>query len=157
MITNIVKANLLEIKRFINAPRDRVFAAWTRPEEMLKWLGGGQRVCLSVTADLQIGGQWHIRMQSAQAGETEFHGVYLAVKPPTKLVYTWCWKNHPLMGTGETLVTVEFLELDGGTEIHLRHEGFASVELRDRHNEGWSGCVEKLGKSLYKPAGVCQI
>ena len=156
MSTNIVKENLLEIKRFINAPRDRVFAAWTRPEEMVKWLGGEQRVCLSVTADIQIGGQWLIRMQSAHAGETEFYGVYLAVKPPAKLVYTWCWKNHPLMGAGETLVTVEFLDLDGGTEIHLRHEGFASVELRDRHNEGWSGCFEKLGKWLYEPAGVCQ-
>ncbi len=32
------KKNLLEIKRFINAPRERVFAAWTRPEEMSKWL-----------------------------------------------------------------------------------------------------------------------
>ena len=157
MSTNIIKENLLEIKRFINAPRDRVFAAWTKPEEMVKWLGCEQRVCLSVTADVQIGGQWRIRMKSAQAGETEFHGVYLAVRPPAKLVYTWCWKNHPLMGAGETLVTVEFLELDGGTEIHLRHEGFASVELRDRHNEGWSGCVEKLGKCLYEPAGVCQI
>ena len=38
MSANIVKENLLEIKRFINAPRERVFAAWTRPEEMAKWL-----------------------------------------------------------------------------------------------------------------------
>src|SRR5882757_11252695 len=101
MNTNIVKENLLEIKRFINAPRERVFAAWTRPEEMVKWLGGEHRVCLSVAADIQIGGQWLIRMQSAHTGETEFHGVYLSVKPPAKLVYTWCWKNHPLLGTGE--------------------------------------------------------
>ncbi len=129
MTTETDKKNLLEIKRFINAPRERVFAAWTRPEEMAKWLGGEHRACLSVTADAQVGGQWQIWMKSAQVGETEFHGVYLAVKPPTKLVYTWCWKNHPLMGTGETLVTLEFLELDGGTELHLRHEGFANVEL----------------------------
>lgn len=157
MSTNIIKENLLEIKRFINAPRERVFAAWTRPEERMKWFGDEHCTCLSVAADVQVGGQWQIRMKSDRMGETEFHGVYLAVKPPAKLVYTWCWKNHPLMGAGETLVTVEFLELDGGTEIHLRHEGFASVELRDRHNEGWSGCVEKLGKWLYEPAGICQI
>lgn len=157
MSATILKANLLEIKRFINAPRERVFAAWTRTEEMVKWLGCAHCACLSVAADVQIGGQWRIRMQSPHVGETEFHGVYLAVKPPAKLVHTWCWKIHPLMGTGATLVTVEFLELDGGTEIHLRHEGFANVELRNRHTEGWNGCIEKLGKWLYEPAGVCQM
>ncbi len=156
MSANIVKENLLEIKRFINAPRERVFAAWTRPGEMSKWLGGEHRACLSVVADVQVGGQWRIRMKSGPAGETEFFGVYLAVKPPAKLVYTWCWKNHPLMGTGETLVTLEFLELDGGTEMHLRHEGFPNVELRNRHSEGWGCCVEKLGKWLGELAEACQ-
>ncbi len=107
MTTETNKKNLLEIKRFINAPRERVFNAWTRPEEMSQWLGGEHRACLFVTTDVQVGGQWQIRMKSAQVGETEFHGVYLAMKPPAKLVYTWCWKNHPLMGTGETLVTLE--------------------------------------------------
>jgi len=121
--------NSLEIKRFLNAPRERVFAAWTRPEERMKWFGNEHSTCLSVTADVQVGGQWRIRMKSDRAGETEFYGVYLAVK---------------------------FLELDGGTEIHLRHEGFANVELRNRHMEGWGGCIEKLAKWLYEPAEVCQ-
>ncbi len=156
MNTNIAKENLLEIKRFINAPRERVFNAWTRPEERMKWCGDEQCACLSVAADVQVGGQWQIRMKSDRMGETEFYGVYLTVKPPAKLVYTWCWKNHPLMGTGETLVTVDFLELDGGTEIHLRHEGFPNVELRNRHSEGWSGCIEKLERWLQKTECLCQ-
>ncbi len=95
-------------------------------------------------------------MKSAQAGETEFHGVYLAVKPPAKLVYTWCLKNHPLMGTGETIVSLEFLELVGGTEVHLRHVGFSYVELRNRHSEGWGCCVEQLGKWLGELTETCQ-
>jgi uncharacterized protein YndB with AHSA1/START domain len=143
MITNSARENLLEIKRFINAPRPRVFAAWTRPEEIVKWFGPGSAICLSAKANLQIGGEYHICMKPEHAGETDFHGVYLEVKPPKRLVYTWVWKNHPLMGSGETLVTVEFLELDGGTEIHLRQEGFASQPLRDMHIRGWSS-LDKL-------------
>ncbi len=142
------KENSLEIKRFINAPRARVFAAWTRPEEIVKWFGPEHVTCLSATTEIQIGGAFHLRMKSDYAGETDYRGVYLVVKPPAKLVYTWGWKNHPSMGTGETLVTVEFLELDGGTEIHLRHEGFANVEQRDRHGHGWSGCFDKLERLL---------
>lgn len=148
MNTSNAKENTLEIKCFIAAPRARVFAAWTRPEELVKWFGPEHCACLSATADVQIGGAWHLRMKSDSAGETDFRGVYLVVKPPAKLVYTWGWKKHPLMGAGETLVTVEFLELDGGTEIHLRHEGFANVGLRDRHEHGWRGCFEKLEKFL---------
>jgi len=148
MNTKSVTENLLEIRRFINAPRERIFAAWTRPEEIVKWSGSEQCACLSATADVQIGGEWHLRMKSEHAGETDFRGVYLEVKPPAKLVYTWCWRNHPQMGAGDTLVTVEFLELDGGTEIHLRHEGFANIDLRDRHEAGWNGCFDKLERWL---------
>lgn len=148
MNTKPVAGILLEIKRFINAPRERVFAAWTRPEEMVKWFGSERCACISVAADVQVGGQWCMRMKSDGTGENDYRGVYLVVKPPAKLVYTWCWNNHPLMGAGDTLVTVEFLELDGGTEIHLRHEGFANMELRDRQEHGWAGCVERLGRWL---------
>jgi glutathione S-transferase len=144
MTTNTMRENSLEIRRFINVPRDCVFAAWPRPEEIVKWFGPQNVTCLSATAEVQIGGAWHFRMQSDHAGETEHRGVYLVVKTPAKLVYTWTWKNHPILGAGETLVTVEFLELDGGTEIHLRHEGFANVNLRDRHDHDWNGCFDRL-------------
>lgn len=143
MTSNITGENKLEIKRFISASRARIFAAWTRPEEIMKWFGPGPVTCLSAKVDLQIGGEYHIRMKSDYAGETDFRGVYLEVKPPSRLVYTWLWKNHPAMGSGATLVTVNFMELDGGTEIHLVQEGFAAAALRDMHIRGWSS-LDKL-------------
>ena len=42
---------------------------------------------------------------------------------------------------GETLVTVEFNEVDGGTEVVLVHEGFPATEARDGHEEGWGACM----------------
>jgi hypothetical protein len=32
----------------------------------------------------------------------------------------------------------------------LTHEKFASVESRDRHNDGWTRCLDSLGKFVAK-------
>jgi hypothetical protein len=36
----------------------------------------------------------------------------------------------------------------GGTELTLLHEQFFDVEARDRHHEGWTGCIDRLGTFL---------
>jgi len=48
------------------------------------------------------------------------------------------------MDGGETLVTVEFRDQRGETEVILTHERFRNAEERDRHQQGWSGCLERL-------------
>ena len=50
------------------------------------------------------------------------------------------------MGTGETLVTVEFKDVDrdARTEIVLTHERSKDEAARDRHGEGWNGCLDHL-------------
>ena len=42
----------LEIKRFINAPRDRVYAAWTDPAQLKQWWGPDGVRTRSLTADV---------------------------------------------------------------------------------------------------------
>ena len=48
------------------------------------------------------------------------------------------------------LVTLEFKARGKQTELTLTHEKFASIESRDRHNEGWTRCLGSLGKFLGK-------
>ena len=48
------------------------------------------------------------------------------------------------------LVTVELKARGGQTELTLTHEKFASVESRDRHNEGWGRCLNELGNFVEK-------
>jgi len=45
---------------------------------------------------------------------------------------------------GETLVTVEFLDRGGRTDVVLIHERFPNEAVRDRHESGWAGCLAKL-------------
>jgi uncharacterized protein YndB with AHSA1/START domain len=73
-------------------------------------------------------------------------GIHREVRPPERLVYTWRWAAKPEMG--ETLVTVEFREAGGSTEVVLTHELFPTAMARDDHNRGWNGCLDRLAKLL---------
>jgi len=78
--------------------------------------------------------------------------VYREVAAPEKLVFTWAWEAGGGCGDSEneqpveTLVTVEFREKGQTTEVLLTHELFPNAESRDKHQEGWSGCLARLGK-----------
>ncbi len=43
-------------------------------------------------------------------------------------------------------MTLEFRDLGGSTEVTLTHEHFPNAEVRDKHNEGWNGCLEQLAR-----------
>jgi uncharacterized protein YndB with AHSA1/START domain len=148
----------LEIKRLIKAPRERVFDAWTSPDEILKWFGPeGTCQPLSAQVDLRVGGEYRIRaISQACGGPTEVSGVYREVQRPSRLVYTWQW-NDPPLNFGETLVTVDFVDFNGATEVRLHQEGFPNVEMRDGHNYGWSASFDKLERLFHGAVDERQV
>jgi uncharacterized protein len=151
MSTKVAQTLTLEVKRLIKAPRERVFAAWTTPDQILKWFGSEECQALSAKMDLRVGGEYQIHTHTMEVG-----GVFQEVKRPSRLVYSWNWRsvNAPTSEMGDTIVTVDFIEADGATEVRLRHEGFADTESRDKHNYGWKGCFDKLEKLFAESCGV---
>ena len=81
-------------------------------------------------------------MHSSGAMDHVIGGEYREIVAGEKLVFTWAWESGG-MG-GETLVTLEFRDRDGGTELSLTHEGFDSTESCDAHNRGWSSSLNCL-------------
>jgi uncharacterized protein YndB with AHSA1/START domain len=73
-------------------------------------------------------------------------GRYREIRPPEELVFTWRSEQEP--GDRETLVTVEFHDLGGSTEIMLIHGRFSNLEEREKHSHGWTGCRDQLAKIL---------
>ncbi len=71
------------------------------------------------------------------------YGTYRLIDPPRKLVYTWNWENST---TPDTLVTVDFRSQGESTEVTVTHEKFLDIETRDKHNEGWTGCMGRLDR-----------
>jgi uncharacterized protein YndB with AHSA1/START domain len=132
----------LEVRRVINAPRERVFDAWTKPEEMKRWKAPGPLVSSKVEVDLRVGGQYRVHMREPTGVEHRAVGVYREIDRPRRLVYTWTWEDDP--SVTDTVITVEFHERGAATEVVLRHDGLVAPEQRARHEEGWVGCLVKL-------------
>jgi uncharacterized protein YndB with AHSA1/START domain len=133
----------LRLRRVFKAPREAVFAAWTNPEQMKKWvIPEPGFVTPEVEVDLRIGGKYRIQMLSPKGNFHTAVGVYREVSAPEKLVFSWSWLEYPMHG--ETQVTIEFLERGGETEMLFTHEFFPNKDSRDDHNRGWSGAIGHL-------------
>jgi glutathione S-transferase len=134
----------LQITTHVMAPRSKVYAAFVTPEILAKWFAPETRVAVPEQLDVRPGGRYRISM----AGEDDKPvavGEYKEVVEGAKLVFTWGWDGDP---SQPTLVTVSFSDKDGGTEVVLTHERFATAETRDHHRMGWQSIMDKLGPLL---------
>lgn len=135
----------LTIKRRFNTSPAKVFAAWTDPEKVKRWMGPGEVKVLRVESDPRIGGRYRWLMQAPSGEEHDVSGVYREVVPNEKLVFTWAWKSTP---ERESLVTLTFKSDGDGTLMTLRHEQFFDEAARDSHNGGWTSAMDKLEQYL---------
>jgi uncharacterized protein len=148
MIATIEQSTKLRVTRLIKAPRERVFTAWTTPADILKWFGPETCQTVSAKVNLRAGGNYHLRVKSKEMGDIDLEGVFREVKWPSKLVYTWSFSGHPELDFGESQVTVEFVDRKGATEVQITHEQLPSEGVKEDHNRGWNGSLDRLEKHL---------
>ena len=135
------------LTRTFPAPREKVFRAWTDPAELVKWWGPEGYATPHAEVDLRVGGKYRLAMKKLPDGELFYlTGTYREVRPLERLVYTWRWEAEPEMG--ETLVTVEFHARGPSTEVIVKHELFPTEKVRQDHQRGWTGCLDRLAKIL---------
>jgi uncharacterized protein YndB with AHSA1/START domain len=137
----------LEVNRTFAAPRDRVYRAWTDARHFAQWFHPSEDYKTVITRlDLRAGGKYSVEMHHKEGNIHRMWGTYEEVRPPEKLTFTWRWSEDESIP--DTLVTVLFKDLGGSTEVCLTHERFHSITDRDKHNEGWQGCLVQLENHL---------
>lgn len=129
----------------------RVFRAWSRPEEMRRWFSPVGFTTPFAEADVRPGGRYRIGMRPPEGDTVVVTGVYREVSPPERLVFTWAWEEGQMAHAGETLVTVEFRTVAGGTEVVLTHELLPDEEAAAMHRQGWIACLASLAAELGRP------
>ena len=136
----------LTLKRRLKATPDKVYAAWTEPEKIVKWFGPDARPREGRTADVRVSaGSYAITFHTEDGEQHHVSGHYREVVPNEKLVFTWAWRTMP---ERESLVTVLIKPDGAGSLLTLIHEQFFDEAARDRHREGWSSCLDKLERYL---------
>ncbi len=139
------------LTRIVNAPRERVFRAFIEPARMQQWWAPRGYRMLSCTLDLREGGAWRMRIQSEETGEILSEaGVYRAIREPERLSFTHAWVRLNGTLTHPTLVTVDFADRRGRTEISFRQTDFPSAAACRSHEEGWGSSLDLLGAYIDK-------
>ncbi len=138
----------LRLTRTYAASRERIFRAWTDPQELVQWFRPTDEYQSRVLAlDARPGGTYMIEMVHRGGNVSRVSGRFIDVMAPERLAFTWKFDTMP--GAVETLVTVELRESAGGTELTLTHERFPTEEQSERHKWGWTGSLEQLARRYH--------
>jgi uncharacterized protein YndB with AHSA1/START domain len=146
----------LHLQRVFNAPRALLWAAWTKPEMIVRWMGPVTWPAISHTSDFKVGGRWSATLEST-AGEGSYHqfGTYLEIVPEERLVFTFKWADGHEDGTPvDTLVTVTFNDSPGGrTLLDFTHAELKSPLSAERHEYGWASTFDRLDQWIAAQRG----
>ena len=82
-------------ERVFDAPRERVFAAFTDPELIPEWWGPRNVTTIVDEMDVRPGGAWRFVCRDPDGDEDGFRGTYREVTPPERLVHTFEWEGMP--------------------------------------------------------------
>ncbi len=121
----------------VEAPPERVFDAWTDPQQLLAWWGDDATYRgVRWERDLRVGGKWRSEGKTASGKSFAVWGEYTRVERPGVLAFTWIhdWDEGERPHTN---VLIEFSRTPGGTHLRLTHSGFASESMREDHRRGW--------------------
>lgn len=135
----------LTLTRDYAAPPEKVWRAWTDAQAVKQWWAPAPGDAVSVAElDVHVGGRFRICFGGQHGNDHECAGTYLEVVKPRKLVFSWSWpRTTP---ERESLVTILFNAKGGGTELVFKHERLFDEKVRDDHQRGWGGLLDKLGE-----------
>jgi len=116
----------IRIERVFDAPRDRVWRAFTDPDLVAQWWGRGNKLVIE-RLEVERGGHWRF-VEHSPDGIHGFEGRYREVTPPSRLVQTFEWDGMP----GYVIIeTIEFEEVGSGRTKVVNTSLFYATEERD--------------------------
>jgi uncharacterized protein YndB with AHSA1/START domain len=145
----------LVLTRLIDAPREKLFRAWTEPELMKQWFTPRPWTTPVIEVDLRPGGSNLIVMRGPDGTEFPNRGVYLEIVKNERLVFTdaytkaWEPSEKPFF-TG----IITFADEGGKTRYTARalHWTVADREAHEKmgFHEGWGLCADQLAELVAK-------
>ncbi len=145
----------LVLTRIIDAPREKLFKAWTDPELVKQWFAPLPWTTSAAELDVRPGGTAMVVMRDPDGNEYPNPGVYLEVVENERLVFTdaftkaWEPSEKPFM-----TAIVTFEDIGGKTRYtaRARHWTVADREAHEKmgFHEGWGQCADQLAALVAK-------
>lgn len=115
------------LTRSFAAPRQNVFDALTKPDQVPRWFQPTQVSLLTYETDLRVGGTFRYVFQRRSGARLEMRGVYEEVDPPARWVHTETYDFSPLK-----LLVTNVLDQVGAKTVLTQTILYSSKEERDR-------------------------
>jgi uncharacterized protein YndB with AHSA1/START domain len=146
-------AREVRITRVFDAPRERVWRAWTEAEELARWFMPHGFSVPQCEVDARPGGRLHMLVHGPDGSDMANDGAFEEVDPPSRLVVsTGAFQDANGVPMLEVRHTVTFAELEGKTELAIHSVVLkASPELAAAlagMEEGWLQSLDKLDALL---------
>jgi uncharacterized protein YndB with AHSA1/START domain len=154
------------ISRVFDAPRDKIWKAWTEAARLKQWWGPKGFVVTHCKVDLRPGGIMHYCLRMPDGNEMWGKFVYREIVKPERLVFVNSFSDkdagiavHPMsvnwpremLSTvtfeeqgGRTKLTVQWIPLDTSTDLERK----TFEDGRDSMKQGWSGTFEQFAEYL---------
>ncbi len=132
---NAETVDAVEVEVRIAASPETVFDFFTDPGLMIQWMGR------EVEVDPRPGGGFRCQVND----EAIASGEYLAVEPPSRVVFTWGWNGEDSVTKPGSSTVEVLLAADGdGTHVRLIHSDLPSAESATKHGHGWRHYLDRL-------------
>jgi uncharacterized protein YndB with AHSA1/START domain len=110
--------------RIVEAPRARVFRAWTDPDQLARWWGPKNFTNTFHVFDLRPGGTWQFVMHAPDGVDFQNNSVFVEIVEPERIVF-----DH--VSGHRAMVAATFEDVDGKTRVTFR-QLFESAAERDK-------------------------
>lgn len=142
-------ARAVHMTRRFEVPVERLYDAWTDPDQACRWMGPRGVDCRIDAWHFHEGGEFRIVMVSGEGGEYPAEGEFRRIDPPRALTMTWIWQHDDAMQGIETLLHLDFeADGEGAAILRLTHSLMPSDNAVERHTEGWTSALECLAEHL---------
>jgi uncharacterized protein YndB with AHSA1/START domain len=139
----------LVLTRLIDAPREKLYRAWTDPELLKQWFAPAPFTTSVAELDVRPGGANLIVMRDPQGNEFPNRGVYLDVVENERLVFTDAYARAWEPSQKPFMTAILTFEDEGGKTRYtarVRHWTAADRETHEKmgFHEGWGRCADQL-------------
>lgn len=137
------------LTRLLDARRETVWEMWTDPGELAHWFHprGAHTPRELISVDLRVGGRYRYTMVDDSSGHsTVAGGVYLELRRPERLSFTWGHPDEP--PEPAPTVTVMLVEAGERTELTLHVRGIAARPGDASAWAGWHQALDALADEL---------
>jgi uncharacterized protein YndB with AHSA1/START domain len=140
------------ITRAFDAPRDRVFKAWTDAGRIAQWWAPKGFAIPVCEADPRPGGAFRLCMRWAERGDYRMRGHYAEIVAPERIVIRGVASDAEDRPRLEAIIDVTFAEQGSGTTMTVtttaRGSGEIAAAMLDGMEEGWNQTIDHLGLHL---------